>query len=471
MTAAGAHLARRLRGIEAFSDLTDAQLAWLADHATVVELEAGDVLRRAGDPADVMMAVLDGEMRARVEEGPSDGRLFVRRTGQLGAMLPRSRITHFPLTIRAATRTTLACFAASDFTEMMAVVPVLDQRLASTMADRVRETSQWDHHRERLAGLGKLAAGLAHELNNPAAAIQRTAVDLGNSLAELALVAREGLEDAAGAEPVARIEALATGRTIDTAPLDRLTRSDAEEAVAESLARLGIATPWTLAPGLVAGGLRASALDLALDGLRPAAATRLVRWLHAKLVANTLQQELAAAADRVVDLVTSVKGFSQLDRATVATDVDVREGLASTLAVLAHQVRARRITLREEHAPSLPLVRGVAAELNQVWLNLLDNAIDAAGEGGTVTLRTQAHATEVLIDVEDDGPGIPADIVWRVFEPFFTTKPVGEGTGLGLELTRRVVMEHGGDVHVRSEPGRTVFHVRLPAATTPLPPG
>jgi len=217
--------------------------------------------------------------------------------------------------------------------------------------------------------------------------------------------------------------------------------------------------------------VRADALDQALDGLQPAAATRLVRWLHAKHAASTVQQELAAAAERVVGLVTSVKGFSQLDRAKAATDVDVREGLASTLAVLAHQVRARRITLREEHAPSLPLVRGVAAELNQVWLNLLDNAIDAAGEGGTVTVRTQAHATEVLIDVEDDGPGIPADVVWRVFEPFFTTKPVGEGTGLGLELTRRVVMEHGGDVHVRSEPGRTVFHVRLPAAATSLPPG
>ncbi|HSG91093.1 MAG TPA: ATP-binding protein, partial [Pseudomonadales bacterium] len=394
-----------------------------------------------------------------------------RRTGQVGAMLPHSRITHFPLTIRAATPSTLACFAASDFAEMLAFIPVLEQRLISTMADRVRETSQWDHHRERLAGLGKIAAGLAHELNNPAAAIQRAAVDLARSVAELADVAREGLEDGVGAQPVARIEALTTAGAVDTAPLDRLARSDAEEAVAASLARLGMAKPWTLAPGLVASGVRADALDQALDGVRPDAATRLVRWLHAKHAARTVQQELSAAAERVVDLVTSVKGFSQLDRAMVATDLDVREGIASTLAVLAHQVRGRRITLREEHAPSLPLVRGIAAELNQVWLNLIDNALDAAGEGGTVTVRTHARATEVLVDVEDDGPGIPADIVWRVFEPFFTTKPVGEGTGLGLERTRRVVMDHGGDVHVRSEPGRTVFHVRLPASVPSLPQG
>jgi signal transduction histidine kinase len=172
----------------------------------------------------------------------------------------------------------------------------------------------------------------------------------------------------------------------------------------------------------------------------------------------------------VVDLVAAVKGFSQLDRAMAETDVDVREGLTSTMAVLGHVFRAQRVTVREEHAEGLPLVRGLAGELNQVWLNLLDNAADAAGEGGTITLRTRFHASEVLVDVEDDGPGIPDDIVWRVFEPFFTTKPVGEGTGLGLELVRRVVLAHGGDVHVESAPGRTVFQVRLPVAATPAPP-
>jgi signal transduction histidine kinase len=209
--------------------------------------------------------------------------------------------------------------------------------------------------------------------------------------------------------------------------------------------------------------VRADALARAVEGVDPAMAGRLLRWREAARSTEAVRRELAAAADRVVGLVAAVKGFSQLDRAQASAELDVRDGLADTLQLMAHALRDRRVTVRVDHAPTLPRVRGVEAQLNQVWLNLIDNAVDAARAGGTVTLRTRAHETEVLIDVEDDGHGIPEAIVWRVFEPFFTTKPVGEGTGLGLELVRRVVMEHGGDVHVESAPGRTVFQVRLPA--------
>ena len=465
-TSAGAYgaLARRLRVVEVFSDLADDQLAWLAGRATIVELEPGDVLRKAGDPADVMMAVLDGEMRARREDGDSDGRLFVRRTGQVGAMLPRSRITHFPVTIRAHVRTTLACFRADDFPAIMERVPVLEQRLLSAMTDRVRETTQAEQRREHLAGLGKLAAGLAHELNNPVAAMQRATTEWGRTVDALESVGRELLQDAVGAAAVAGLEGLASGGGDGPRSIDPLDRSDAEDEVATVLERLGVPDAWVLAEGLVASGVRADALERATEGLAPAAAAQLLRWFEAVHSAAALRRELVAAAERVVGLVAAVKGFSQLDRALVATELDVRQGLADTLIVMAHALRDRRVKLREEHGTDLPRVRGVAVELNQVWLNLIDNAIDAAGPGGTVTLRTRAHAHEVLVDVEDDGQGIPPDLVWRVFEPFFTTKPVGEGTGLGLDLVRRVVMGHGGDVTIQSAPGRTVFQVRLPAA-------
>jgi signal transduction histidine kinase len=457
-------LARRLRAIEVFSDLPDDQLAWLAERASVVELEAGAVLRAEGDPADVMMAVLDGEMRARREAGDSDGRLFVRRTGQVGAMLPHSRMTHFPVTMRAHVRTTLACFQAADFPVIMERVPVLEERLMTAMKDRVRETTQAEQRREHLAGLGKLAAGLAHELNNPVAAIQRAAAEWGRTVDALEAVGRELLQDAVGTTAVAGVEALRDDAADGLPPGDPFARGDAEDAVAAVLERLGVADAWVLAEGLVASGVRAEALERATDGLEPAAAARLLRWFEATHSAAALRRELVAAADRVVGLVAAAKGFSQLDRALVSADLDVRQGLADTLTVMAHALRDRRVTLREEHAPDLPRVHGVAVELNQVWLNLIDNAIDAAGPGGTVTLRTRAHAQEVLIEVEDDGAGIAPDLVWRVFEPFFTTKPVGEGTGLGLDLVRRVVMGHGGDVTVQSAPGRTVFQVRLPAA-------
>ena len=287
---------------------------------------------------------------------------------------------------------------------------------------------------------------------------------MGGSTEDLAAVARELLRAAVGEEALDRVEALgaeANGGPGDAG--DRLADGEAEDAVGAILERLGIERPWVLAADLVAGGVRADALARSVDGVEPAAAERVLRWREAARRAEAARREVAAAADRVVGLVAAVKGFSQLDRAQVTAELDVRDGLADTLAVMAHAVRDRQVTVREDHAPALPRVRGVVGELNQVWLNLLDNAVDAAGAGGTVTLRTRANETEVLIDVEDDGPGIPQAIVWRVFEPFFTTKPVGEGTGLGLELVRRVVMEHGGDVNVESAPGRTVFQVRLPA--------
>jgi CRP-like cAMP-binding protein len=211
MNAPNGPVARRLRAIEVFSDLRDEELAFLAELATVVELEPGGVLRSRGDPADVMFAVLDGEMRSRLEEGDSDGRLFVRRPGQVGAMLPHSRLTHFPGTIRAAVRTTLACFAKADFPAMLERIPVLEQRLASVMADRVRETTHFELHRERLAGLGKLAAGLAHELNNPISAIQRAAAEMGRSTEDLAEVARELLRAAVGDAVLQRVETLGAG--------------------------------------------------------------------------------------------------------------------------------------------------------------------------------------------------------------------------------------------------------------------
>ena len=471
MTTPAGSLARRLRVVEAFSDLTDAQLAWLADHAEILELEAGDAFRREGDPADVMFAVLDGEVRSRKEQGESDGRLYVRRTGQLGGMLPNSRLTHFPITTRAAKRTTLACFDAATFPTMREVIPILEARLAAALLDRAKENSQFEQHRERLAGLGKLAAGLAHELNNPMAAIQRAAAELDRATTALEHLSRDLLVDAVGEPAWARFEASTRADpALQSEAQDRLALSDAEEAVAAALTRLGVLDGWRLAGDLAASGARAPALEDALAGLAPADVERLATWRSATHAAATLHAELASAATRVVDLVTAVKGFSQLDRALAETDVNVREGLTSTMAILGHALRARRVTVREDHAEGLPFVRGLAGELNQVWLNLLDNAVDAAGEGGTITLRTRFHASEVLVDVEDDGPGIPDDIVWRVFEPFFTTKPVGEGTGLGLELVRRVVLAHGGDVHVESAPGRTVFQVRLPVAAAPATP-
>jgi signal transduction histidine kinase len=458
-------VADELRVLHVFSDLSDDLLSFLAERCSIVTLAPGDVLFREGDPAEVMFGVLEGEFRAKREQGASDGRLFVRRTGQIGGVLPFSRITHFPVTGRAVLPCRLALFASSTFPELVARIPQLEARLAATMSDRVREAAQYDQQREVLSGLGTLSAGLAHELNNPVAAIARTTAALAQSLDDLSRIGWSLLERAHGHGAFSPLVAL-RDRNATAESLPPSLRAAAEDELETYLTAQGVAAPWMAVDTFLAAGIGVDALRAATGGLTRELAGAALGALEADLASRQRLLELSEAARRISDLVGAVKTYSHMDRAASEVEVDLHAGIRSTLIVLGHAVRSKGIDVVDELSPMPLRVPGDPGALNQVWTHLIGNAAEAVASGGRITLRSSASDVEVLVQVIDDGPGIPTDILWRVFEPFFTTKEVGAGMGLGLSTVQRIVQAHGGHVRVESEPGRTLFEVRLPTASS-----
>jgi PAS domain S-box-containing protein len=332
--------------------------------------------------------------------------------------------------------------------------------------------------REKLSALGKLSAGLAHELNNPAAAAQRAASQIRDQLEELETLSvrlsQQGLDDTSWAHLYEAQQSLAAGR--DAGELSALERADREDAVASWLDSHGVDDAWQIAPGLVAAGIEDSALDTLANELPAAALADALRWMSQSQAIRDLVGTIATSARSISDLVGAVKEHSYMDRAP-QQEVNVRDGLESTLRILGHKLK-QGVNLVRDFDPELPRIVVLAGELNQVWINLIDNAIDAAGPDGEIRIRTFRENDRIVVEVADNGGGIPPHIQSRIFDPFFTTKDVGQGTGLGLDVARRIVTERcGGEIDFRSEPGDTRFWVSLPLRPPnehhagPRPPG
>jgi signal transduction histidine kinase len=455
--------------IGVLSDQPDEHLAWLADCAEEMVLAEGERPFQPGDPATHMIMILEGAVQIVVREGGQQRVFGVFEAGHVTGMLPFSRMTHFGGIGTTLEPTRLALLHQKHFSEMLQRMPTLGQRLTAIMSDRVRESARGRQQREKMMALGKLAAGLAHELNNPAAAVRRDAVALrervaGESGRVAALIAR-GVT-AEQLQAVEDVRSAASARA--GASLSTLERAEREDALADWLDDHGVAESWLLAETLAEAGVTPDDLD-DLAGLVPDAAVGAVAtWLEASLAKRRLLDGIEAAAARISDLVASVKTYSHMDRAPDRQPTDVHQGLESTLTMLSHHIRAKAIQVERRYAEDLPLVSAHPGELNQVWTNLVDNALDALPERGTLILQTQREGVTVCVDIIDDGPGIPEDVQSRIFEPFYTTKDVGEGTGLGLDIVRRIVeQQHGGSLRLRSQPGRTVFTVSLPLETVP----
>jgi signal transduction histidine kinase len=318
--------------------------------------------------------------------------------------------------------------------------------------------------RERLESLGTMAAGLAHELNNPAAAARRAAADLVESLDVLASTIGHFVEsgiERAEAQQLVELQREALARQVERGPLGALDAADAEDELLGNLEDLGVPEAWRLAEPLASAGLDADWLAR-VSGLAGEATGAALRWVAASLTARGLASELTESTARMSDLVGAVKSYAYMDRGGVV-EADVHEGLETTLTVLGHKLKHTAIEVVRDYDRSLPALTMRGSELNQVWTNLLDNAIDALGERGTITISTRRDGQCAQVDIADDGPGIPPEARAHIFDPFFTTKEVGQGTGLGLDTARRIVSDrHRGTIAVDSEPGRTVFHVRLP---------
>jgi signal transduction histidine kinase len=370
--------------------------------------------------------------------------------------------------MQAETDVRVATVANEDFIDLVLSQRAVHQRVMRQVRPVVGRITAMEQNRERLAALGTMAAGLAHELNNPAAAARRAASDLTAAFdvlsQTLGLFVRSGIEREE-AERLVELHDEAIARADSRTALDALDSADAEDELQDALEDLGVPEAWKLTEPLVGAGVDAEWLArvAALAGPGTSAA---VRWVAASLTARGLAADLCESTERMSHLVGAVKSYAYMDRGSLV-ETDVHEGLETTLVVLGHKLRHGSVELVREYDRSLPSLTVRGSELNQVWTNLIDNAIDAVAGGGTVTIGTRRDGDCVVVDIADDGPGIPADVRDRIFEPFFTTKGVGSGTGLGLDTARRIVEErHRGTLSVDSAPGRTVFHVWLPIEAT-----
>jgi signal transduction histidine kinase len=460
-----------LRRVHVLEDLGDDDLAWIAARTELVELAPGDVLFRAGDPPTWMYLVVEGTLHARREGAAAAGLPWVIQAGEVSGMIPFSRMREIVATGHAVTHARVGRYPAAGFPELLTRIPILERRLVGVLADRVRESTQLEQQREKLAALGKLSAGLAHELNNPAAAVRRTAADLRARIDTLAELTAALCDAGVGGAALAALQDVrrSMGARAGAPPVDPLARADQEEEMARWLEGSGVGESWALAATFVDAGMSVAQLSATVANVPAPARASALAWVEAAVAVDGLLRGIEHASARIADLVGAVKSYTRMDRGSGTEQVDVRKGLESTLAIFAHRLKEKRVVLAREIDADLPAVQGHAGELNQVWTNLIDNAIDALPPGGHLTVRATRERGAVRVEVHDDGPGIAPENLDRVWEPFFTTKDVGEGTGLGLDIALSIVTRrHGGELQVSSVPGDTCFWVRLPVGGVPV---
>jgi signal transduction histidine kinase len=464
---APAEMAKRLGEHRTLGTSGPEELAWLASHGYFRSFAVGDLLASHGMPVEGLHIILSGHLAIYVDRGEGRHKVLEWRGGDISGSLPYSRMVTSPGDVIAEEPSEALTVPKADFPEMIRQCPRVTATLVHVMVDRARHFTSTDLHDEKMKSLGKLAAGLAHELNNPASAVVRSAESLLDGLMEFEAAARALGGAGLSAPQLAALDAVrdaclvAPGGTI----LSPLEHADRVDALGDWLGAHGADS--TMAPALADTAVTVEALDRLAEAIHGKALDAALRWIANGCATRSLAKDIEMAASRIHELVTAVKGFTHMDRETVAQPLDVAQGLADTVIVLRSKIKAKSAAVEMAVEPHLPPVEGYGGELNQVWVNLLDNALDAVSAGGRVDVSVKREGEWIRVRIADDGPGIPDAVKQRIFDPFFSTKPVGEGTGLGLDIVRRLVNRHNGDIEVESRPGRTVFTVSLPGAPPP----
>jgi signal transduction histidine kinase len=440
------------------------ELAWLVSHGSLRHLSEGEVLSAKGAPVAGLFVVLTGHVALFVDRGAGRHKVLEWRAGDIAGMLPYSRLISPPGDSVAQEPSEILAIPRDDLGAMIRDCHEVTSILVHTMVDRARVFTSSGLHDEKMVSLGKLSAGLAHELNNPAAAIERSASLLEDRLedaeqATRALGASRLTDSQFAAIDAMRASCLATRVAGVLSPIQQAER---EDAIGDWLADHGI-------DAAVAGPLTETAVTIdALDRIAEAVSGpplgAVLRWAAAGCSVRGIASEIQEAATRIAGLVMAIKGFTHMDQATVAEPVDLASGLGNTVAVLKSKARSKSVEVTVNVEPDLPRVRGFVGELNQIWANLIDNALDAVPDAGRVEVTANRERQRVVVRVVDNGAGIPDEILDRLFEPFFTTKPVGKGTGLGLDIVRRLVSHNDAEIELETAPGRTEFRVSLPLA-------
>lgn len=453
-----------LRKVPLFADLPETELRQLCESVNEVQLSAGELLFEEGTTGDQAYVIKQGELEILKASSGREVLLAIREPGEVIGEMSLFEDTPRMASVRARKDSVLLAIHKQEIDHLLQTSLPAAASMFYTVLGRWRQTEAMLRQSEKLAQLGTLTAGVAHELNNPASAVKRASSQLRRAMhdwdqATRRLTQVEFSEDQE--QQLQRYSHVALERAKEPAVMHALTRSDRESEVESWLEGRSVAEAYALAPALV---------DLELDpnqlaqmeaqfGKEPLPAV--VRWVMATYQLHHLLAEVQRGSERISGIVGALKSYAYLDQAPVQ-EVDVHKGLDETLLILQHKLKSG-ISVQREYDPELPTIFGYGSELNQGWTNLLDNAIDALGESGEITIRTRGAADGVEIEIEDDGPGIPRDIQSKIFDPFFTTKPPGAGTGLGLDITYNIIVhKHRGNIELFSEPGRTRFLIKLP---------
>jgi signal transduction histidine kinase len=452
-----------LRPVDLFDDLDDAGLAEWASVAEWLTAEPGEVVIPGDEPSRGLWCLLQGALQTFVRDGARLEPVGHQDAPTWIGAVPT--LTETPITARmvALTAARLALIPADEFRRLALAHPAVHRRIMRQVRPVVTRFAAIQQNHERLAALGTMAAGLAHELNNPASAARRAASDLGEALEVIGATIREFVDagiEREDAEQIADLREQALRQCAKRSALSALDAADAEEQMLDRLEELGVPEAWRLAEPFAAAGLDGDWLER-MHALAGPATPAALRSVAASLSAQRLVSDLRESTERMSSLIGAVKAYAYMDRGGLV-EADVHEGLETTLKVLGHKLKHKQIEVHREYDRELPPLTIHGSELNQVWTNLIDNAIDAVGESGTITIRTTRDGECIQVDIADSGPGIPPDVRSRVFEPFFTTKDVGSGTGLGLDTARRIVVErHGGSITFDTSEHGTTFHVWL----------
>jgi signal transduction histidine kinase len=464
-----------LRTLFLFEKLTDEQLSWISEHGCTMRVPAGGLVLREGDPAENFFILLSGTVALSRKVGQDE--VQTTRTEQRGVYMGATQAylrddgvpRRYLASMRALDDSEFFMLSAADFGALMREWFPMAIHLLEGLALGMRDRQAAISERQRLAALGALSAGLMHELNNPAAAASRATSALRQRVAGM----RHKLGMlAAGKVPPAQLDALVElqddviERAAKAPTLTAMEAADREDELGEWMEQRGLAGAWDVAPVFAQAGIDVECLNQIKDRVEPGLLDQAVHWIGYALETEQLMTDIEDATSRVSSLVSAAKQYSHMDRAAHQW-IDVHTGLDSTLVMLNHKI-GQGVTVVKDYDRTLPQVPAHPAELNQVWTNLVDNAVQAMNGVGTLTISTFREDDHVVVSIGDTGPGVPKEHRKRIFEPFFTTKPVGEGTGLGLDISYRIVVNgHGGDITVTSEPGDTKFQVRLPLREPP----
>jgi len=455
-------LVQRLSAHRTLAPIPQREIEWIARHGELRHFDSADILTPKQSPVEGLHIVLSGHLTIHVDQGSGRRKIMEWRAGDVTGLMPYSRLIAPPGDVVAEEPVEVVTVYRADMPEMIRECPELTAILVHVMLDRARVFTSSYLHDEKLVSLGKLAAGLAHELNNPASAIGRSAGELRTAFLRFDDASRSlgsaGLKESQTAV-LNKVRDACHARGVQSV-LSPLEHEDREDEIARWLKAHGAAQ--AAAEELAETDISIETLDELAGSIQGEPLNSALRWIAAECATRRLSSEIQQASSRICELVNAVKGFTQMDRASVPEPVDLERGLSNTLAVLGSKAKRKSVGVSMDLEKGLPCVQGFGGELNQVWSNLIDNALDAVAEGGQIEIIAKRERDRVIVRVIDNGHGVPPEVRDRIFDPFFTTKPVGKGTGLGLDIVRRLVQRHNGQIDLESKPGRTEFIVTLP---------